>query len=80
MYMWLDKRTQPGWGDAVEYFNETDKTYGTAELKVQVVVKLQTDMTAATPLPTTSLELIQSLEIVPGQYEMPQVASRPGCT
>jgi hypothetical protein len=49
--------------------------YGTAELKVLAVVKLQNDKTAATPSPTTAGEYMQTLEIVRGQSEMPAVTS-----
>jgi len=49
------------------------------ELKVPAVVKPQTDMTAATPSPTTFGELMQVLDIVPGQSHMMQVTSQPGC-
>jgi len=51
---------------------------GTTELKVPAVVKPQTDTTAATPSPTTSGELMQVLDIVPGQSQMPQVTSLQG--
>ena len=51
--MRLDELTQPGWGDAANYFRERDMKYGTTELKVLAVVNPQTDMTAATPSPTT---------------------------
>jgi len=49
--------------------------YRTNELKVAAVVKPQTDTTAATLSPTTIAELMQVLDIVPGQSEMPQVMS-----
>jgi len=52
--------------------------YGIAELKVPAVVKLQIDMTAAAPSPTTFGELMQTLDIVGGQSQMPAVTSRPG--
>jgi len=51
--MRLDELTQPGWGDAADYFHERDMMYGTTERKVPAVVKPQTDTTAATPSPTT---------------------------
>ena len=51
---------------------------GTTELKVPAVVKPQTDTTAATPSPTTFGELMQVLDIVPGQSQMPQVTSLQG--
>ena len=47
-------------------------------MKVPAVVKPQTDTTAATLSPTTIAELMQVLDIVPRQSEMPQVPSRQG--
>jgi hypothetical protein len=41
-------------------------------------VKPQTDMTAATPLPTTFGELLQTLDIFPEQSQMLQGISQPG--
>jgi len=76
--MRLDKLMQLGWGDAAHYFRERDMKYGTTELMVPAVVKLQTDMTAAKPSPTTFGELMQVLDIVPGQSQMPQVMSWQG--
>jgi len=74
----LDELTQPGWGDAANYFRERDMRYGTAELKVPAVVKPQIETTAATPSPITVGENMQTPEIVRGQSEMPAVTSRPG--
>jgi len=76
--MRLDELTQLGWGDVANNFCERDMKYGTAELKVPVVVKPQTDTTAATPSPTTFGEYIQTLVIVRRKSEMPAVTSRPG--
>jgi len=76
--MRLDELTQPGWGDTAHYFQERFVKYGTSKWMVPAVVKPQTDMTAATPLPTTFGELRQTLDIVPGQSQMPQGTSRPG--
>jgi len=39
--MKLDELTQPGWGDAADYFGERHKKYGTTELKVTAVVQSQ---------------------------------------
>jgi len=47
-------------------------------LKVPAVVKPQTDTTAATPSPSPFVELMQVLDIVPGQSQMPQVTSCQG--
>jgi hypothetical protein len=43
----LDELTQLGWGDAANYFRERDMKYGTAKLKVPVVVTPQIDTSAA---------------------------------
>jgi len=74
----LDKLTQPGWGDAADYFREREMRYVTTELNVLAVGKPQTTSTAATPSPTTFGELMQALDIVPGQSQMPQVTSQQG--
>jgi len=76
--MKLDELTQPGWGDAANYFRERDMNYGTTKLKVPAVVKPQIDTTAATPSPTTFGEHMQTLDIVRGQSLMTAVTSRPG--
>jgi len=76
--MRLDQLTQPWWGDAANYFHEGDVKYGMTELKVPAVRNTQTDSTAATPSPTTFGELMQALDSVPGQSQMPQVMPRQG--
>jgi len=76
--MKLDELTQPGWEDAADYFRERDKKYGTAELRVPVVVQPQTDDDPSAPPPTTFGELMERLDIVPGISQMPQGTSRPG--
>jgi len=75
--MRVDKPTQPGWGDAADFFRERDMKYGLAELIVPAVVKPQTNKTAAISLPTTFGESMQTLDIVRGQSQMPQGTSRP---
>jgi hypothetical protein len=50
--------------------------YGTSELKIPAVGKPQEDSTAATPSLTTFGELMQALDIIPGQSQMLQVTSR----
>jgi len=75
-HMRLDELTQPGWGETADDFCERDMMYGTAALRVPAVVKPQTDTTAATPSPTICGELMQVLDIIPGQSQMPQVTSR----
>jgi len=74
--MRLDRRTQPGWGDGPDNFRERVVKYGTTEFTVPAVRNPQTDSTAATPSPTSCGELMQALDIVPGQSQMPQVTSR----
>jgi len=74
----LDELTQPGWGDAADYFCDRDKKYGTFELTVPAIIKSQTDHVAAAPSPTTVGELLVTLDIVPGISPMPQCTSRPG--
>jgi len=76
--MRLDEVTQPGWGDATNYFRERDMRYGTAELMVPAVVNPQTDSTTARPSPITVWEHMQTSAIVRGRSEMPAVTSRPG--
>jgi hypothetical protein len=63
--MRTDELTQPGWGDAADYFCERGMKYGTTQLKVLAGRKHPTDLTAATRSPTTFGELMQALEITP---------------
>jgi len=49
-----------------------------SELKVPAGGKPQTDSTAARPSPTTFGELMQAVDMVPEQSQMPQVTSRQG--
>ena len=74
--MELDELRQPGWGDA-DYFRETDKKYGTTELKVLAVVQPQTADNAASSVPTSSSEPLETLDSVPGKLQMPLMTSRP---
>jgi len=76
--MKLDELTQPGWGDAADNFRERDKKYGMTELKVLAVVQLQTADDAASSVPMTFSEPLETLDSVPGKLQMPQVTSRPG--
>jgi len=76
--MKLDQLTQPGWEDAADYFGERDKKYGTAKLRVPVVVQPQRDDDASAPPPTTFGELMERLDIVPGISQMAEGTSRPG--
>jgi len=56
--MKLDELTQPGWKDAADYLRETDKKYGTSELRVPAVVQPQTDDDTVAPAPTKFRELM----------------------
>jgi hypothetical protein len=76
--MMLEELTQLGWEDAADYFREQDKKYGTAELRVLVIVQPQTDDDTSTPPPTTFGELMERLDIVPGISQFLQGTSRPG--
>jgi len=76
--MRMEVLMQPGWGYAANDFRGRDMKYGTAELMVPAVVKLQTEKTAATPSLTTFGEHMQSLDIVHRQSQMPQGTSRQG--
>jgi len=73
--MKLDELTQPGWGEAADYFHEKDKKYGMSKLKVPVVIKSQTDVVAAATPQKTFGELLQTVDIVPRISRMPQCPS-----
>jgi len=73
-----DDLTQPGWGDAADYFGERIKKYGTTELNVPAVVPLQMEDDATCSAPTTFGEQMETLDSVPGKSQMPRVTSRPG--
>jgi hypothetical protein len=70
--MKLDEVIEPECDDPAVYFCERDQKYGTSELKLPAVVKLQTDHNVAAPPPTTFEELMTSLDIVPRISQMPQ--------
>jgi len=76
--MKLDKLTQPGCWDAVDYCHGRDMKYGTTELMVLAVVQPPTEDDATCSVPTTYGQLMESLDRVPGISWMPQVTSRPG--
>jgi hypothetical protein len=76
----LDKPMQPGQGDTADYFYVRAMMYAMSEFNVSAVGKAQTDTTAATPSPTTCGKIMQALDIVPRQLQMPQVTSPQGCT
>jgi len=73
--MRLDEVRQPGSMDAVNYFCDMTIQYRTANLKVLAVVKPQTDTIAVTPSLTTFGELLEALDVVSGQSQMPLLTS-----
>jgi len=76
--MKLDELTQPGCGDADDYFCERHEKYGTTELKVPAVVHPQPADDAVSSVPTTFIDPVETLDNLPGIMQMPQVTSRPG--
>jgi hypothetical protein len=75
--MKLDKLILPGHGESACYFHESDKKYGTSELRVLAVVKLRTDQDVAAPAPTTYGDIVGCLNIVHGILQMPQGTFQP---
>jgi len=69
---------QLGWGDAADCFFERDQKYGTIEWKVLAVVQPQAKENAAASGLTTCVEIMETLDIVPGNLQMPEVTSPPG--
>jgi len=74
----LDELTQAGWGDAADYCFERHKKYGTTELKFPAVVQPQTAGDAASSVPTTFSEPLETLDGVLGQLQLPQVTTQSG--
>ena len=74
----IDEMTQRGWGDVADYFRETNKKYGTTELKVPAVVQPQTADNAASSVLTTFGVPMETLHSIPGKLQMPQVTSWQG--
>jgi len=62
----LDKLTQPGWGDAANYFRERHKKYGTTEFQVPAVVQSPREEDATCSAPMTFGEPMKTLDSVPG--------------
>jgi len=56
--MRIDQLTQPGWGDAADYFRVSDMLHGKAELIIPAVVKLQTYTVVVAPAPKTIGQLM----------------------
>jgi len=74
----FEKRTHPGMRDTTDFFGERDRKYELAELMVLAVVKRQTDTTTATPSLTPFAVLMQTLDLIPVQSQIPQRTSQPG--
>jgi len=73
-----DELTQPGWEDTADYFRDTEKMYGTSELRVPAVDKLQSDYDSDAPALTTFEELMEGLQSVPAESQRLRGTSRPG--
>ena len=73
----LQNLTYPECGNPADSVCEREMKYGTTQLMVPVVVKLQTDITAATPSPISFENLMQTRDMVPGRFEMPPLTLRP---
>jgi hypothetical protein len=74
--MRLVELTQLGRGDSANNFCERDMKYGTAKLKVAVVIKPQRDLTAAAPSPTAFGEHMATHNIVHRQSQIPAVTAQ----
>jgi len=75
--MKLDELAHPWWQHAATYFRERDNNYDRSKWRGPAVVLPETDDDPVAPAPTTFGGLIESVEIVPGQLQMPQGTSRP---
>jgi len=76
--MKLDELMQLVRGDTADYFRERDKKFWKIALKVPAIVQPQTADDAASSEPTTFSEPLETLDSVPGEWQMPQATSRPG--
>jgi len=70
-----DKPMEPGWGDVADYFCDSEKKYGMANLKILAVLKPKTDKGAAAPATKTVGELMETPGIVVGKLQMGQGTS-----
>ena len=68
----FDELTEPGWGDSADYLRERDTKYGSTELRIPVVVILETDHDVAAPALEPFGELMECFDIVPGRSQMVQ--------
>jgi len=73
----LDELMQPRWEDKHDYFHKGGNVYGTAELRVLAVAKLQTYHGVAVHIPTTLGELRDTLAILPRTLQILQGTSQP---
>jgi len=76
--MKLAELSQPGRGDAADYFGETEKNYGTTKLKVAAVVLPQMADDAAPSESTTVGKPMETLDSIPGKWQLLQLTFRPG--
>ena len=73
-----DELMHQGRGDEADSFFERDMKYWTAEFMVPAVLKPQTEKVPPAPEPMTFWDLMETLDIIPGQSSMPQGVSRTG--
>jgi len=78
MLIKLHTLTQPGWEDAANYCQSTDKKPGTSEISIRAVVKSQMHNDAVSPAPTLFGEHMECLDIVCGISQMLQGTSPRG--
>jgi len=76
--MMLSELSEPGWGDAADYFHERDIKYGVTKLNFPQCVQSQRKEDSTCSAPTTIDEPMETCNIVPGRPQMPQLTSRPG--
>jgi len=76
----LDILTQPGSGEAANYFRESNEMYGNNQSKVPAVSQSQWEDDATCSVPTTFGEQMETIDTVPRKLQMPQVvlATVPG--
>lgn len=64
---------QLGWGDRADYIHGSENKYGTAEMKVLAVIKLQRSIVAVAPTAKTFGELMETVDMVSRILHMLQV-------
>jgi hypothetical protein len=75
MKVMLDQLTHPGGRDAADHFHEKDKLDGMAELNDLQDVLPQKEQDEAVPVPTASVNLMETLDLVIRKLQMPQGTS-----